>query len=50
MISARRTVGQAPGVYSLWLGAGRRRGCAFPTLLLALPLVRRLTGILVARA
>ncbi len=51
MISTLRTVGLAPGVYSLWLGAWALSWLiAFPTLLLALPLVRRLTAILVARA
>ncbi|WIH05808.1 DUF2798 domain-containing protein [Xanthomonas translucens pv. graminis] len=50
MISTLRTVGLAPGVYSLWLGAWALSWLiAFPTLLLALPLVRRLTAILVAR-
>ncbi|KMM76131.1 hypothetical protein ACP93_07760 [Xanthomonas sp. NCPPB 1128] len=50
MISTLRSVGLAPGVGTLWLGAWALSWLvAFPTLLLVLPLVRRLTGLLVAR-
>ncbi len=49
-VSTLRSVGLVPEFYSLWLGAwGLSWLVAFPTLLLVLPLVRKLTGLVVER-
>jgi hypothetical protein len=48
LISTLRSVGLAPDVLHLWLTAWALSWCvAFPTLLVVLPLVRRLTAALV---
>lgn len=49
LVSTLRSVGLVEGVVTLWLGAwGMSWLIGFPTLLLVLPLVRRLTAWLVA--
>lgn len=49
LISTFKGIGWVPGFWKLWLGAWAVSWVvAFPTLLLALPLVRKLTGYLVA--
>lgn len=51
LISTLRGVGMAPGLLQLWLGAwGMSWLIGFPTLLLALPVVRKLTGFIVKSA
>lgn len=48
LVSTVRGVGWVPGLVSLWLGSwGISWMIAFPTLLAVLPLVRKLTGLLV---
>ena len=49
LVSTLRSVGLVDGVVTLWLGAwGMSWLIGFPTLLLVLPVVRRLTAWLVA--
>ncbi len=49
LVSTLRSVGLVEGVVALWLGAwGMSWLIGFPTLLLVLPVVRRLTAWLVA--
>lgn len=48
LISTLRSIGVAPHFLSIWLGSwGLSWLVAFPTLLLVLPLVRKLTAMLV---
>jgi Protein of unknown function (DUF2798) len=48
LVSTLRSVGLVDGVFALWLGAwGMSWLIGFPTLLLVLPLVRRITAWLV---
>lgn len=48
-ISTLRSVGLSPGLVSTWMSAwGLSWLAAFPTLLLVLPLVRRIVGLIVA--
>ena len=48
MVSTLRSAGMAPGVVSLWLGSwGLSWVIAFPTLLVVLPLVRKVTFVFV---
>jgi hypothetical protein len=48
MVSTLRGVGWAPGTVHLWLGSWAISWIiAFPTLLVVLPLVRKLTALLV---
>lgn len=47
-VATLRSIGPAPGFFAVWLSAwGLSWIVAFPTLLLALPLVRRATAALV---
>lgn len=49
-VATLRSIGLAPGFFYIWLSAwGLSWIIAFPTLLLALPLVRRATAALVMR-
>lgn len=51
LISTLRGVGMAPNLLHVWLGAwGMSWLIGFPTLLLALPVVRKLTGLIVESA
>lgn len=51
LISTLRGIGMAEGFPGVWLGAwGLSWVVAFPTLLLMLPLVRKLTGMIVESA
>ncbi len=48
MVSTLRGIGPVPGFWGIWLGAwGISWLIAFPTLLIVLPIVRRLTGLMV---
>jgi hypothetical protein len=48
MVSTLRGVGWVPGLLHLWLGSWAISWViAFPTLLIMLPVVRKLTGLLV---
>ncbi len=51
LISTLRGIGMAPHLLEVWLGAwGMSWLVGFPTLLLALPMVRKLTGLIVKSA